>query len=307
MLDEQSRRVLAMVESWGDVSNLSPAEARQLDGRRRAELGGSADPVASVEDLEIDGPRGPLAVRVYRSSGETPGTLLWLHGGGWVVGSLDGIDDQARRLANASGCAVVAVDYGLAPEARFPKGMQDCLRALSWVHDNARLLGAPAGRVAVGGDSAGGNLAVALCLMARDRGEPPIDFQLLVYPVMCRDLHPGSGHAFAEGHWLTLDAMDWYWRHYLRSADDGADPLASPLLASSFEGLPPALVVLAECDLLRDEGRMYAQRLAEAGVEVAVREYDGMLHGFLGCAGVVDAAWQAVDDAGAAVARALRR
>jgi acetyl esterase len=219
---------------------------------------------------------------------------------------LDGADLAARALAAASGCAVVSVDYRLAPEHPFPAAPEDCYAATAWVAEHARSLGAARGHLAVGGDSAGGNLAAVVSRLARDRGGPRVDLQLLVYPVVARAPDTPSYREFADGYWLTAEAMAWFWRHYVPPGQDGSDPRASPLLCDSLARLPPAVVAIAECDLLRDEGEQYAARLRAEGVPVQLRTYAGMLHGFLACAGAIDEAWVAFEELGAAVAAALR-
>jgi acetyl esterase len=306
-LHPQCVEVLRRVESWGDVTEMSVAAARSLDLRASIELGGAGPPVTEVRDILVEGQGGRIPARLYRPDDElAPGVLVWFHGGGFVLGSLDGADVHARALAVASGCAVVSVDYRLAPEHRFPAAPEDCYAATAWVAESAGSLGAARGRLAVGGDSAGGNLAAVVARLARDRGGPVLDLQLLVYPVLARGPDTSSYREFAEGYWLTAQAMEWFWQRYLPEGDDGSDPRASPLLCDSLAGTAPAVVVTAECDVLRDEGEQYAERLRAEGVPVQLRRYAGMLHGFLACAGVVDEAWVAFDEIGAAVGGALR-
>jgi acetyl esterase len=305
-LHPQCEDVLRLVDGWGDATQLPVAAARALDLRVANELGGAGPRLAEVRDVAVDGAEGSLPARLYRPSEEiAPGVLVWLHGGGFVLGSLDGADVEARALAAASGCAVVSVDYRLAPEHRFPAAPEDCYAAAAWVAEHAPSLGAASGPLAVGGDSAGGNLAAVVARLARDRGGPSVDLQLLVYPVVARAPDTGSYRQFADGYWLTADAMEWFWRHYLPPGQDGSDPRASPLLCDSLAGLPPAVVATAECDVLRDEGEQYAARLRADGVSVQLRRHVGMLHGFLACAGVVDEAWVAFEELGVAVAAAL--
>jgi acetyl esterase len=306
-LHPQCEAVLRHVDGWEDLTQVSVAAARALELRAANELGGAGPWVAEVRELVVDGAEGKVPARLYRPSEDiAPGVLVWLHGGGFVLGSLDGSDVEARALAAASGCAVVSVDYRLAPEHRFPAAPEDCYAATAWVAEHAASLGAAPGPLAVGGDSAGGNLAAVVARLARDRGGPSIDLQLLVYPVVARAPATRSYREFADGYWLTADAMEWFWRHYLPAGEDGSDPRASPLLCDSLARLPPAVVAVAECDVLRDEGEQYAARLRADGVPVQLRRYTGMLHGFLACAGVVDEAWVAFEELGAAVATALR-
>jgi acetyl esterase len=307
-LHPQCENVLRHVDGCDDIEDMSVAAARALDERLARELGGDGPPMAEVRDVSVAGAADLIPARVYRPRDEiAPGILVWLHGGGFVLGSPDGSDTTARALAGASGCIVVSVDYRLAPEHPFPAAPEDCYAATNWVTRHAASLGAAEGRVAVGGDSAGGNLAAVVALLARDRGGPSIDLQVLVYPVVERAADTPSYRAFAEGYWLTAEGMAWFWRHYLSSSRDGADPRASPMLATSLAGLPPAVVATAEYDVLRDEGERYADRLRAAGVPVALRRHDGMLHGFLSCAGVVDEAWAAFEELGRAVRLGCQR
>jgi acetyl esterase len=219
----------------------------------------------------------------------------------------DGADFQARTLARASNCVVLSVDYRLAPEHPFPTPAEDAFAAVRWAATNAEALGAERDRIAVGGDSAGGNLTAAVTLMARERGGPDIAFQLLVYPTIVRDLEADSRDRYAEGYWLTTADMDWFWAQYLARDGDATHGHASPLLAESLEDLPPTMIVLAECDVLHDEGVLYARRLQQAGVPVTIRRYEGMIHGFSACARIVGDATAALADAGAAVGGALSR
>jgi acetyl esterase len=230
---------------------------------------------------------------------------VFAHGGGFVFCDLDTHDGICRAMANGVGAIVVSVDYRLAPEHTCPAALDDALVALTWAVENAELLGVDASRVAVGGDSAGGNLAAALCLRVRDEFGPDIDFQLLVYPVIdCTLSHP-SIEENGEGYFLTKDTMVWFVGHYLGSTD-AKDPYVSPLHAESLADLPPALVITAEFDPLRDEGEAYAAALREAGVEVEAVRYDGQIHGFLGLAALLEDGMHALDRAGLAVRAALR-
>ena len=264
--------------------------------------------VETVRDLLIPGGDGqPMPARVYRPQSALPlPVLLFLHGGGWIAGDLAGHDPLCRELALASHCLIVAVEYRLAPEHPFPAAPLDCLAALGWVAAHAGELGGDATRLAVGGDSAGGNLAAAVTQLVRERGGPEIAFQLLVYPVTDHAFDTPSYLQFAEGYLLTRVAMEWHWDLYLPNAAAGGSPIASPLRAASLAGLPPALVITAEYDPLRDEGEAYARRLAEAGVAVQVVRYDGMLHAFFSLGRYFDQGREAVAVAGAALRRALR-
>ena len=288
------------------ISELSVEVAREgLKGL----LPPSDEAVAAIDDFEIPGGDGqPVRARAYTPRDARAGPLplvIFLHGGGWVTGDLDSHDATCRALANASGCKVVALDYRLAPEHKFPAGLHDCHAALEWLAAHAGELGIDARRIAIGGDSAGGNLAAAVALMARDRGGPPLAFQLLVYPVTHHAFDTLSYATYGDGHLLTEEGMRWNWDHYLASAADGLDPLASPLLAPDLRGLPRALVIVAECDPLCDESEAYARRLADAGVEVECRRYDGMLHAFFTLGQVFDDGKAAVAYAGDVLRRAL--
>ena len=265
--------------------------------------------VGAVHDFDIPGQ--PVRARAYtpRDAREAAGAwplLLFLHGGGWVTGNLDTHDATCRALANASACKVVALDYRLAPEHKFPAGLADCHAALRWLAAHAASLDIDAARIAVAGDSAGGNLAAALTLLARDPAGPRIAHQVLVYPVTHHAFDTPSYGDYADGFLLTRDGMRWNWNHYLPDAATGQDPLASPLLAPDLRGLPPALVITAECDPLRDESEAYARRLAAAGVAVELKRYDGMLHAFFTMGHEFEDGRAAVAYAGAALRRVLR-
>jgi acetyl esterase len=265
--------------------------------------------VTRVDDRLVPGEVVDVPVRVYTPAGavgaEPAGVLLWIHGGGWVVGNLETADATCRQLANRSGAVVVSVDYRLAPEHTAPAALEDCLAALTWTVENDELLGVTAAKVAVGGDSAGGNLAAVLCQRVRDDFGPQIDFQLLVYPVTDCTLGHRSMEENAEGYFLTKAAMEWFVGHYLPDDVDPKDPTVSPLYADRFEGLPPAMVITAEFDPLRDEGEAYALRMQDAGVAVQAERYAGQIHGFFGMASLLEDGATAVDRAGAALRAAL--
>jgi acetyl esterase len=254
--------------------------------------------VAAVEDRRLAGPGGELPVRVYRPPGTGPfPALVYLHGGGWVLGGLDTHDGTCRALARAVPCVVVSVDYRLAPEHPFPCAAEDAWAATRHVAANAAAFGAEPGRIAVGGDSAGGNLAAVVALMARDRGGPSLVHQLLVYPVIDAAMDTPSYRENAEGYFLTADAMAWFWGHYVPDPAARRNPYASPLRAADLAGVAPAQVLTAEFDPLRDEGETYAARLRAAGVPVTLRRFDGMIHGFFSMTGSLDQAAVAVEEA----------
>jgi acetyl esterase len=256
--------------------------------------------VASATDRAIHGPGGPLGLRVYTPRGGTgPFPLLvFFHGGGFVVCDLGTHDALCRNLCAGAGCVVASVDYRLAPEHRFPAAPDDCLAATRWAAEHAAELGADPARVAVGGDSAGGNLAAVTALRARDEGGPRLAGQLLLYPTTDAEAAGMASLAEnAEGYGLTRRDMAWFKDRYFNDPSEAGNPHASPLRAADLRGLPPALVQTAEYDPLRDEGEAYAARLREAGVPTAVSRRAGMIHGFLFFPGLVRAADAALDDA----------
>ncbi|HEY4726893.1 MAG TPA: alpha/beta hydrolase [Actinomycetes bacterium] len=283
----------------------SVEQARAFHVADAAALNGPPAPVAAVADRRVPGPAGELPVRVYTPEGEPPFPIVvFFHGGGWVVGTLDTYDPLCRALAAATPAVVVSVDYRLAPEHRWPAAVEDAYAATEWASRNAAALGGAQHRLAVAGDSAGGNLAAVVALGARDRGGPAIAFQLLVYPALDAAGDTASWREFADGHYLTAAGMRWYWDHYLGGAD-GRAPDASPLRAAFVGGLPPALVIGAEYDILRDEGEAYAARLAEAGVDATASRHAGVVHGFVRWRAVTGAAEDALQEAAAALRSAL--
>jgi acetyl esterase/lipase len=283
----------------------SVEQARAFHVADAAALNGPPAPVAAVADRLVPGPAGELPVRVYTPDGSPPFPIVvFFHGGGWVVGTLDTYDPLCRALAAATPAVVVSVDYRLAPEHRWPAAVEDAYAATEWASRNAAGLGGAQHRLAVAGDSAGGNLAAVVALGARDRGGPAIAFQLLVYPVLDAAGGTASWREYADGYHLTADGMRWYWDHYLGGAD-GAAPDASPLWVAFVGGLPPALVIGAEYDILRDEGEAYAARLAEAGVDATASRHAGVVHGFVRWRAVTGAAEDALQEAAAALRSAL--
>jgi acetyl esterase len=281
------------------VNQMTVDEARRVAEERAPMLFGPAEEVANVRDLDIPGSAGDVRVRLYEPAPGPLPMLVYFHGGGWVTGSLQTHDGVCRSLANRAGCAVVAVDYRMAPEHRFPAAVEDAWAAVVW----AAAQDPPA--LAVGGDSAGGNLAAVMALRARDSGGPPLALQLLVYPVTDHDLETASYLENADGFVLTRESMRWYWDHYLPEAGARAHEHASPLRATSLEGVAPAVVLTCQYDPLRDEGEAYAQRLAEAGVPVICRRYDGLVHGVYRWQGKVKRAWELIDDSAAALRSAF--
>jgi acetyl esterase len=269
---------------------------------------GAGDPVdiAAVEDRVVPGPHGDIPVRVYTPSNNDdaspPAAVVYLHGGGWVFMSIETHDTICRRLAAASGSVVVSVQYRLAPEHPFPVPLDDCYAATTWVADHAAELGTEPGLLAVMGDSAGGNLAAAVTLAARERAGPRIAAQVLMYPALDPARDTASYTENGTGYLLDEPSMQWFWQQYLQSDDHEKDPLAAPGRADDLRGLPTATVITAEFDPLRDEGENYAARLAEAGVAARSHRVPGMLHGFLG----MPAMFPEADDAMSIATRALR-
>ena len=301
--------LLAVLEAFpmqfDDLGSMTAQEVRALFEQREPPPG---EDVASVEDLEVPGPDGPLPVRVYRPDGAAvpAPVVVFFHGGGWVLGSIATHDATCRGLANRTGAVYVSVDYRLAPEHPYPAAPEDCYAATCWVVDHAADLGVDPGRLAVAGDSAGGNLAAVVCQMARDRSGPAIAFQLLVYPVTDLDLDRWpSMEENADGPLLTREGMDWFARHYVGTLPFTGDPYAAPIRAADLSGLPPAYVATAGHDPLRDEGAGYAEALAAAGVTVGYDNFATMIHGFVGFADVVPAAGEARDRIAAALANGL--
>ena len=286
--------------------NLPPASQmtiKQLrDNARERSAALSRDDVASVREYRVPSVNGDVLVRVFTPTGTAPmPALVYFHGGGWVTGDVDTHEGICRTLANAAGCVVASVDYRCAPEFTFPTAADDAYAATAWVAREAVALGVDAGRVAVCGDSAGGNLAAVVALMARDRGGPRLTFQALVYPVTDCDFDTVSYRENADGYLLTRDSMRWYWDQYAPGAFDRTNPYAAPMRAASLAGLPPALVITAEYDPLRDEGEAYATRLAAAGVPVSHTRYPGMIHAFFRFTDSIDAARAAVAEVVAAL------
>ena len=287
--------------------DVPPAVARRFYRDTRGPLTPDPPPVESVQLLLAPGKGGPVPLRSYRPKGagtdEALPALVYIHGGGWVIGDLDTHDVVCRTLANGARCAVFSVEYRKAPEAPFPAAVDDCLSALTFVFENAKNLKIEASKIAVGGDSAGGNLAATIALMARDAGGPAISFQLLIYPATDHRLGHPSIDSNGEGYLLTKKVMQYFRGHYLPREADWLDWRASPLLAKSLAQLPPAFVMTAGYDPLRDEGKAYADRLAKEGVRVEYSNYADMVHGFVTMGRVLDTANVALADC----ARALRK
>jgi len=306
-LDPEAKMLLEqMTTVVRPFDELSVVEARAAIATLSA-AAGEGEAVARVENRTVPGPRGEIPIRVYTPEGRAPfPVLVYFHGGGWVIGNLETHDGVCRHLANAAGAVVVSVDYRLAPEHPFPASGEDAYAATRWVAANAAVIGGDAKRIAVGGDSAGGNLAAVVSLMARDRGGPPIVFQLLVYPVT--DVPSANTLSYrenAEGYFLTAKMMHWFWNHYCGKNPELSDPYLCPLRARDLKRLPPALVITAEFDPLRDEGEAYAARLREAGVPATSKRYPGMIHGFFGMGALLTQARAATKEAAEALRAAF--
>lgn len=279
--------------------DVSPFVARRIYRDTRGALSPAPPAVGEARLVLAPGPDGPIPIRAFRPQGSKADAVLpalvYFHGGGWVIGDLDTHDVVCRQLANGAGCAVFSVDYRLAPEYRFPAAVDDCVAATQWLTAQAKALAIDPARIAVGGDSAGGNLATVVALAAREAGGPVLCFQLLVYPAADQRLGFPSIERNGEGYLLTKGAMHYFRGHYLPKESDWLDWRASPFLAKTLAGLPPAYVLTAGFDPLVDEGRAYAERLAKEGVATEYKEYPDMVHGFLLFGGALDTANAAVD------------
>lgn len=299
------------------LAELAKAKTPTLDQlpidvtRRALVLGSAADPdppkLAKTENRTIiraDGTEMPI--RIHTPLGHGPfGVCFYFHGGGWVLNSIETHDTLVKRLAAGSGCVCINVEYRLAPEHKYPAAPEDAYSAVQWVYEHASELGCDPNRIAVSGDSAGGNLAAVVCLMARDRGGPKIAYQVLIYPITDCDFERPSYYANGEGYFLSRNEMVWFWDQYLASPDQMREPYASPLRAPSLSDLPPAFVLTAEYDPLCDEGEAYAKALQQAGVQVTLKRYDGMIHAFVKRFQQFDTAYEAIGDISAELRKAI--
>lgn len=289
------------------MHELSVADARALAVPPRV----PREPMGNIENRTIPGPAGQIAIRIYhpaegpKTAGALLPIVLFFHGGGWVIGSIGSYDAMCRRLCNTSGCIFISVDYRLAPEHKHPAAVEDCLAATAWAAGHAAELGGDRNRVAVSGDSAGGNLAAVVSLRARDGGGPPIAHQTLIYPIT--DYMPGfdSCSRLGSGYFLTRETIAWFWDLYLSDVSDATRQDVSPLRAGDFGGLPPATVLVAEYDPLIDEGLAYADRLERAGVAVERIVCEGQIHGFLRRLDTFDQAAVACETLGQVLRRSL--
>jgi acetyl esterase len=312
MLHPQARALLDLMIQKGvpPTHTLSPAEARRFYLERRFFTQPDAPALAEVRELQAEGPAGPIPLRLYRphlGNGTAQPALVYLHGGGWVIGDLDTHDTLCRQLALRSGCCVIAVHYRLAPEHAFPAGVDDAITATRWVLAQAAALGLDPARIAIGGDSAGGNLSATttLALRPEDGSAHPLRFQLLIYPATDMRAVAASHDSLGQGYLLTRDSIHYYRGHYIPDRANDADWRASPLLAESLAGLPPALVLTAGYDPLRDEGLAYAQRLSESGVACSQLCFERQIHGFITMGRVLEEADTAVTLCAAALRQAL--
>jgi acetyl esterase len=306
-LDPQAQQFLDQIVANGmpPLESMSVADAR-LASETMMSAVVDAPALASVEDRRIPGPKGEIPIRVYAPEGRVPQPILvYFHGGGFVIGSLTSHDPICRLLASRIPAIVVAVDYRLAPEHPFPAAAEDAYAATRWVAEHARDIGGDPGRIAVGGDSAGGNLSAVVSLLARERGGPSLVHQLLVYPVTDFSFETRSHIDNAEGYLLTRSLMEWFLGHYFSGPTPRKDPRFAVLRAPDLSGLPPATVLTAEFDPLRDEGESYAARLRAAGVPVTLTRFDGQIHGFFPNPALFPQAGVAIDGAAAALRAAF--
>jgi acetyl esterase len=309
MLDPQARALIDLMIERGvpPVQVLSPTDARSLYRDRRGFTQPEPPAVGAVTDLVAPGPRGPIPLRLVTPTGNDGPwpVLVYFHGGGWTIGDLDTHDVLCRQLCAASGCAVLSVDYRMGPEHRFPAAPEDCLAAVRWLRSEAASHGLDASRIALGGDSAGGNLAAVVAIAMRDAGDPPALLQLLIYPATDMRAIAPSHTSNAQGYLLTADSIAYYRGHYIADPAQWSDWRASPLLAPDLTRLPPALVLTCGFDPLRDEGRQYADALSAAGNRAQYICFERQIHGFITMTRVIDEAWAAVDLCAGALKRGL--
>ncbi len=310
ILDEQTRAVVERLERDPFLDlEMSPPEMRQAFDRFYADIGYPALDVASVTDRDVPGSAAPIAVRIYqpqREAGEALPVLLFFHGGGMMMGSLDAYDGLCRRLAHQSGCIVVSGSYRLAPENKFPAAADDAFQTAEWVHENAASFGGDPDKMAIGGESGGGNLAAGVTQRLRNQGSSYLKFQLLINPAIGQRGASESMTKYARGFFFEPEMLDWFYSQYLADMKDLEDPLVSPVWADSFAGLPPAFIIVAGVDILRSDIERYAAFLKEAGVPVETSTYETTIHGFTVMGGLIDVGVQALDECAAKLAQAFQ-
>jgi len=314
MLDREARALLDLMDKAIEAGRPKLSSLDVKEGRPAVDMmseNSEADPpeVGAIEDGTLPGPLGAIKYRRYRPLGVSAGangaalaTLIYYHGGGFVIGNIETHDSTCRRLANKSRCQVISIDYRLAPEHPFPAPIDDGLVAFRHIRDNAAAFGIDAKRLAVGGDSAGGGMAAVICQTCKTTGEESPAFQMLIYPATDSSRLSASRVAFADGYFLTKDLIDWFWNAYVPTGNDPADLRLSPLLAADLTGLPPAFVLTAGFDPLRDEGHAYAERLIDAGVKTTYTNYPGTIHGFFSLTRFLRQGLKANDEAAAVMA-----
>ncbi len=308
-LDPQAQTLLTKLASAANPPRyeMTLAEARALSIATATASNDPPEPVKGVENRIIEDNGLHIPVRIYTPNAPGPlPMLLYFHGGGWVLSNLDTHDSLCRKITNHAQCIVISVDFRLAPEHKFPAAVEDSFAATCWATEHATELNGDAQRIAVAGDSAGGNLAAVVALMARDQHKPALIYQVLIYPVTGYHT-PGTPSYFelGEGYNLTREEMIWFWRSYLRDEQDAQNPYAVPMHAQTLHDLPPAFILTAEYDPLRDEGEAYAAHLRENGIPVTLKRYPGMLHGFVNMSGILDQGKQAIEDIAAALRQAF--
>jgi acetyl esterase len=309
-LDPVLKAFLDQVASMGGPKTweMTPAEAREAFAGLMQLAGPKDIPIGKVANIAIPVSHGGIEARSYApvaANSEPLPALVFFHGGGWVIGSVDTHDGLCRMIANGSGCRVISVEYRLSPESKFPGPVEDALRALEWIEKNAAQLGVDANRLAVGGDSAGGDLAAVVAQIAKAKGSPKLAYQLLLFPVTQIGEETISLREYAEGYFLERKTLDWFYAHYLPADVDKRDPRISPLHADDVSGLPPAYIMLAGFDPLHDEGLAYAQKLRAGGVAVTVADYPDMVHDFIYLQAVLPQAAEALNTAAKALKAAL--
>nr|AMK51986.1 alpha/beta hydrolase fold carboxyl esterase [uncultured bacterium] len=311
-LNSQAEELLKRAAESGTpgLGEGTPEEGRAIFATTTQLLGLPAPDVKDTKEIQISGPNGPIRTLVITPDGVETNNLplfIYYHGGGWVIGSPETHYEECCYYANEAQCIVLVPDYRLAPEYPFPAAPEDCYAVLQWAADNAESLGADKSRIAVGGDSAGGNLSAVVAQMTQQRNGPELALQLLIYPATRMGADTQSYKDFEDGYFLTAKAMNWFFGHYLKKAEDWDNLLASPLLNDDLAGLAPAYVVTAGFDPLRDEGRAYADKLKAAGVPVEYVCYEGQIHGFASMAGALDEARSFLDEAAKVLRKAFNK